>query len=54
MGRPPAENPKDKTLRIRVDTSTIEKLDQCSQALDTTRSDIVRKGIDMVRDSLKK
>lgn len=54
MGRPPAENPKDKTLRIRVDTSTIEKLDQCSQTLNTTRSDIVRKGIDMVRDSLKK
>lgn len=54
MGRPPAENPKDKTLRIRVDTSTLEKLDQCSQELDTNRSEIVRKGIDMVHESLKK
>ncbi len=54
MGRPPADNPKDKTLRIRVDTSTLEKLDDCSEALDTNRSEIVRKGIDMVYDSLKK
>jgi len=54
MGRPPTDNPKSKTLRIRVDTDTLKKLDDCSQALDTNRSEIVRKGIDMVNDSLNK
>ncbi len=53
-GRPPSDNPKDKTLRVRVDDRTIEKIDQCTQALNTTRSDIVRKGIDKVFDDLKK
>lgn len=53
-GRPPSENPKDKTLRVRVDEQTIEKIDQCTQSLNTTRSDIVRKGIDKVYDDLKK
>lgn len=53
MGRPPAVNPKDKTLRIRVDQETIQKLDRCSLTLGTNRSDIIRKGIDMVDDSLR-
>ena len=53
MGRPPADNPKTKTLRIRVDEETLKKLDDCSQRLDTNRSEIVRKGIDMVSDNLK-
>ena len=54
MGRPPVENPKTKTLRIRVDEETLEKLDNCSAKLETNRSEIVRKGIDMVNDSLNK
>lgn len=54
MGRPPSEKPKDKTLRIRVDEDTLKKLDDCSQKLETNRSEVVRQGIDMVNDSLKK
>ena len=54
MGRPLAENPKDKTLRIRVDKETLQKLDDCSQLLQSNWSEIVRKGIDLVHDSLKK
>lgn len=54
MGRPPADNPKANTLRIRVDDETLKTLDECSQKLDTNRSEIVRKGIDMVKDSLEK
>ena len=54
MGRPLSDNPKSDTLRIRVDDDTIKKLDDCSRALNTNRSEIVRKGIDMVHDSLKK
>lgn len=54
MGRPPSEKPKDKTLRIRVDEDTLKKLDDCIQKLETNRSEVVRQGIDMVHDSLKK
>ena len=54
MGRPPSDNPKSETLRTRVDADTIKKLDDCTRALNMKRSDIVRKGIDMVHDSLKK
>ncbi|MCL2343675.1 MAG: ribbon-helix-helix domain-containing protein [Firmicutes bacterium] len=54
MGRPPSNNPKSETIRVRVDTDTIKKLDDCSRKLDTNRSDIVRKGIDMVHDDLDK
>ena len=54
MGRPPSDNPKNETIRIRVDSYTIKKLDECSIALNTNRSDIVRKGIDRIHDDLKK
>ena len=53
MGRPPSENPKDKTLRIRVDSQTMEMLDKCSKALGKNRSEIVRKGIEKIHDALK-
>ena len=36
MGRPPADNPKSKTLRIRVDDKTIETLEDCSKAVSYT------------------
>ncbi|WP_283610813.1 ribbon-helix-helix domain-containing protein [Faecalispora anaeroviscerum] len=39
---------------VRVDTETKEKLAECTQKLDITLSEIVRKGIDLVHDSLKK
>lgn len=54
MGRPPSDNPKTETLRVRVDKETVEKLDDCASELETTRSEIVRKGIDLVFDALKK
>jgi len=54
MGRPLLGNPKDKTLRVRVDDETLKKLDDCGEQLSTNRSEVVRKGIDMVSDSLKK
>lgn len=54
MGRPQSENPKSELLRIRVDTPTLEKLDECKKVLNTTRSDIIRKGIEKIHDDLKK
>lgn len=53
-GRPPSEDSMKDRIFIRVDKCTKEKLKECTEALNTTRSEIVRKGIDMVHDSLKK
>lgn len=54
MGRPPSDDSMTDRIFIRVSKETIEKLDECTQELNATRSDIVRKGIDMVHDTLKK
>lgn len=55
MGRPPTgDKPMKDRLFILVNDETKEKLEQCKKALDTTASDIVRRGIDKVYDDLKK
>lgn len=53
MGRPPSDKPKGKTIEIRVDQEMMSKLDACAEQLNTTRSDIVRKGIEKVYDELQ-
>lgn len=53
-GRPKAENPKDIQLKIRADKQTIEDLDFCCKALDKTRSDVIRLGIQRVKAEVKK
>lgn len=47
-GRPKAENPKDTRIQIRLDKETLDKLDECATKSSTTRSDIIRQGIDLV------
>ncbi len=54
MGRPPSDDTMTDRIFIRVSKETKEKLDTCTKELDATRSDIVRKGIDLVHDSLNK
>ena len=51
---PKPEHPKDTMLRVRVDKITLEKLDESSAQLETTRSEIIRRGIDMVHGTLEK
>ena len=54
MGRPPSDNPKSETVRVRIDVATAQKLDDCSRAFDTNRSEIIRKGIDRIFEDLNK
>lgn len=54
MGRPPSDNPKSDLIRVRVDQEILSKLDACTEKLQTTRSDIIRKGIEKVFDELQK
>lgn len=48
MGRPKSDNPKDTMLRVRLDAAYCEKLDECAKRLNITKSEVVRKGIDLV------
>lgn len=48
------ENPKDTTVRARMDAETVEQLDKCCEALETTRSDVIRKGIKKVYNDVSK
>lgn len=54
IGRPPSDNSMTDRIFVRVNKETISKLDECTQNLQLTRSDIVRRGIDMVHESLKR
>ena len=54
LGRPPSDDSMTDRIFIRVDKKTKEKLEKCTKMLNTTRSNIVRKGIDKVYDDLNK
>jgi len=54
IGRPPSDDSMKDRIFIRVDNDTKAKLQECIDTLETTRSDVVRKGIDMVHKSLRK
>lgn len=54
MGRPKAENPKSKQLTVRLDNDTFEKLEESSKILNTTRVDVIRRGIEKVFSGIKK
>jgi predicted transcriptional regulator len=41
-------------IRVRMDRETVAKLDESAEALNTTRSDVIRKGIEKVHDEVKK
>lgn len=53
-GRPKSENPKDTRIQIRIDKDTLTKLDECAEMQETTRSEVVRQGINEVHKKLKK
>ena len=54
MGRPPSESPLKDRIFVLVGDETKHKLEKCKEALGTTTSDVVRKGIDKVYDDLNK
>ncbi len=51
---PNPENPKDTMIRVRVDKITLEKLDNSVKVLNSNRSEIIRRGIDLINESLSK
>ena len=53
-GRPVSERPKDYMLRVRMDEQTLQQLDECCEAENLSRSEVVRKGIQEQHSKLKK
>ncbi len=53
VGRPVSPDSKRTMFRVRLDNSSMRKLDESAKKLGTTRSDIVRRGIDTIHNGLK-
>lgn len=45
---------KNYMLRVRMNDETLKKLDECAETKETTRSDIVRQGIEIIHEQIKK
>ena len=53
MGRP-TDNPKDISLKVRLDKGTAEKLDECAEELEVSKAEVIRRGVHKVHDDLMK
>ena len=54
-GRPIKGNSKrDKSLQLRMSERELDLLDECATALEISRTDVVNKGIQLVKDELDK
>lgn len=51
MGRP-TDNPKDISLKIRLDQDTADKLEQCVQAMNVSKAEILRRGVHKIYGDL--
>lgn len=54
-GRPiKGTSKRDKSLQLRMSSEELELLDECSKRLEMTRTDVVNKGIKLVKKELDK
>lgn len=53
LGRP-TDNPKDITIKLRFDKGTAEKLQECSDEMEISKAEVVRRGVHKMYDDLKK
>lgn len=51
VGRPPVEDPRDKQYRLRMTDSEYRELVDLGKSCHMSMSDIVRRGIELVRDN---
>lgn len=54
LGRPPKENPRNVNLNIRVTKGEAQLIQECADRLDTTRTEVIVKGVEMVKAELDK
>ena len=54
MGRPKLEHPKSTQLTVRMDDETVAKLDEVAKEKSVTRTDVLRQGIEIQYERIKK
>lgn len=53
-GRPPVDNPKSVKMNIRISEETAKDLQECAEQLNISRVNVIEKGIQLVKNQLKK
>lgn len=53
-GRPKSDNPKNVQIKFLADKQTVQDLEFCCQTLQATKSDVIRMGIQKVKDEAEK
>ena len=53
-GRPPADNPKNVRVELRLSEEEGNMLEYCCKEIGMTKTDVIRKGIRSVYEQLKK
>lgn len=53
-GRPKAGNPKNIRLEIRLTQEQNKLLEECAEKLNTTKTEVINKGIALVKEELDK
>ena len=53
-GRPPKENPRNVNLNIRITKEEAQLIQECADALRTTRTEIVVQGAKLVKAEIDK
>ena len=54
MGRPPKENPRNVNLNLRLTREEADLIQACADSLNTTRTEVIVKGVKLVRADLNK
>ena len=53
-GRPPIDNPRNIRFTVRLTSEAAEILQECSNMLEVSRTDIIVKGIKLVKSEIDK
>lgn len=53
MGRP-TDDPKTLNTRVRLSENDVKMLEYCSEKTELTKSEIIRRGIELVYNKIKK
>ena len=53
MGRP-TDNPKDISLKIRLDQDTSDKLDNCVKVFEVSKAEVIRRSIHKIHEDIPK
>ncbi len=53
-GRPPKENPRNVNLNLRLTREEADLIQECADSLHTTRTEVIVKGVKLVRADLEK